>query len=101
MAVQKERKEKKGSTLDSLIRVATIVLFAVLVAFFIKTQTDIEHMESQLGDINELVEHQRLVNKDLELSLKSDDTYLERAAREKLDYAHPEERVFVDASGVK
>ncbi|MEG2086838.1 MAG: septum formation initiator family protein [Angelakisella sp.] len=84
-----------------MIRIVMVLLLGVLVAFFIKTQADVENMEQQLQSINQQVEHQRLVNKDLELSLRSSDEYLKRTAREKLDYAHPEERVFIDASGVK
>lgn len=101
MGKQKEKKENKRSSVDALIRVLTVLLFAVLVAFFVKTQADIEQMEAQLGELDEQVVQQQLANKDLELSLRDDQEYLERAAREKLDYAHPEERVFVDASGVK
>lgn len=100
-AAAKEKKEKKHSSIDVLIQVAMIVLFAVLVAFFIRTQVDVESMETQLGSITQQVEQQRLLNKDLELSLRDNNHYLERTAREKLDYAHPEERVFVDVSGVK
>lgn len=100
MAKQKEKKENGRSSVDGLIRVLTVLLFAVLVAFFVKTQADIERMESQLGELDEQVVQQQLVNKDLELNLRDNQEYLERAAREKLDYAHPEERVFVDASGV-
>lgn len=84
-----------------MIRVLAVFLFVVLVAFFVKTQTDVDNMEAQLMDITQMVEGQRLKNKDLELSLRDNQEYLERTAREKLDYAHPEERVFVDASGVK
>lgn len=101
MRYAKEKKIKKNSSVDSLIRVMVFLLFAILIAFFVKTQSDVERMESQLLDITQKVEHQRLVNKDLELSLRDDEEYLERAAREKLDYAHPEERVFIDASGIK
>ncbi|MEG1778067.1 MAG: septum formation initiator family protein [Angelakisella sp.] len=96
-----QKKEKKRSSLDTLIQVMTIVLFAILVGFFIKTQTGVDIMEEKLSEVTEQVEHQRLVNKDLELTLRDNEEFLERTAREKLEYAHPEEKVFVDASGVK
>lgn len=95
------KSEKRRSSLDNLIRVMTVVLFALLVGFFIKTQADVDRMEETLTSVTNQVEHQRLVNKDLELTLRDNEAFLERAAREKLDYAHPEERVFIDASGVK
>lgn len=98
---RRDKTEKRRSSLDGLIRVMTVVLFAVLVGFFIKTQADVDRMEERLADVTQQVEHQRLMNKDMELTLRDDKAFLERAAREKLDYAHPEERVFIDASGVK
>lgn len=101
MAEYKAKKEKNKSSIDRLVSIITALLFVVLVAFFIKTQADIESMEGSLNEITAQVEHQRLVNRDLELSLLDDNEYLKRTAREKLDYAHPEERVFIDASGVK
>ena len=56
-------------------------------------------MQQQLVAMEEQVELQRLKNKDAKLSLREDSSTLERTAREKLDYAHPDERVFVDISG--
>ena len=56
-------------------------------------------MQQQLVAMEEQVELQRLKNKDAKLSLREDSNTLERTAREKLDYAHPDERVFVDISG--
>lgn len=101
MLIMGHKSEKRHSSLDTIIRVMTVVLFAVLVGFFIKTQADVDSMEETLAGVTAQVEHQRLVNKDLELTLRDDEEFLERAAREKLDFAHPEERVFIDASGVK
>lgn len=97
----KKNKEKRASSLNSLLRVLTVVLFGVLVAFFVKTQADIDQMEEQLRQTELQVIQQKIYNQDLEMTLQDQQTLLERTAREKLDYAHPEERVFEDASGVK
>ncbi|MCI9194786.1 MAG: hypothetical protein HFF14_04355 [Angelakisella sp.] len=64
-----------------------------------KTKLDVAQMQQQLVAMEEQVELQRLKNKDAKLSLREDSSTLERTAREKLDYAHPDERVFVDISG--
>lgn len=87
--------------MDTILKVLTLVLLVVLVAFFVRTQADVESMEDQLAVLTEQTERARLENKDMEYSLRDEQKYLERTAREKEDFAHPEERVFVDASGVK
>ena len=87
------RKERANPfSINSLLKFACIFLGILLVIYFVKTQLDMIEMQEQ-------VELQRLRNKDAELSLREDDETMERAAREKLDYAHPDERIFVDISG--
>ena len=95
------KKDNKKTSLDTIIGFLTMLFAVILVVFFMKTQGDISRMEEELLDVEKMVEHQRLVNKDLEITLREEDSYFERMAREKLDYAHPEERVFIDASGAK
>lgn len=87
--------------MDAILKILTVVLMVVLVAFFFKTQADVEGMETELSLLTEQTERTRLENKDMEYSLRDEQKHLERTARENADYAHPEERVFVDASGVK
>lgn len=87
--------------MDAILKVLTMVLLVVLVAFFFKTQADVEGMEADLNQLTEQTERTRLENKDMEYSLRDEQKHLERTARENADFAHPEERVFVDASGVK
>ncbi len=86
---------------NRLLKLLTLVLLLSLVIYCVKTQRDIAAMRGKLDAVQQQVEQQRLVNKDLELSLRRDDSYMERSARENLDYAHPEERVYVDTSGAK
>ena len=93
--------ERKPSpfSINSLLRLACVLLTILFVVYFVKTRLDIVEMQEQLMAMEEQVELQRLKNKDAQLSLREDEDTLERAAREKLDYAHPDERVFVDISG--
>ena len=94
------RKERANPfSINSLLKFACIFLGILLAVYFVKTRLDIVEMQEQLVEMHQLVELQRLKNKDAELSLRDDDETMERAAREKLDYAHPDERVFVDISG--
>ena len=58
------------------------------------TKKQIEALEAQ-------VEEQKLINKDMELMLRDQEAYMERSARENLDYADPEEEVYVDISGAE
>lgn len=93
--------KKKSSSGDKVMSVITIAMAAVLVFYFMSIQRDINIMEEQLLKAEYSVEHQRLVNQDLELILRDEEGYYDRTAREKLGYAHPTEHVFVDASGAK
>lgn len=86
-------------SINSLLRIACILLCVLFAVYFVKTRLDISAMQEQLVAMEEQVELQRLRNRDVELALREDDGTMERAAREKLDYAHPDERVFVDISG--
>ena len=95
------KKEKKKISVDSMISLLTLGFTVILIVFFMKTQTDIGRMEQELEEMEAVAEHQRLVNEDLEIILREEEVYYERMAREKLDYAHPKEHVFIDASGAK
>lgn len=86
-------------SINSLLRIACVLLCILFAVYFVKTRLDIAAMQEQLLAMEEQVELQRLKNRDVELALREDDETMERAAREKLDFAHPDERVFVDISG--
>ena len=94
------RKERENPfSINSLLKFACVFLGILFAVYFVKTRLDIQEMQEQLAGMHQQVELQRLKNKDAELSLREDDETMERAAREKLDFAHPDERIFVDISG--
>lgn len=95
----KQARRSNPFSINSLLRVACILLCVLFAVYFVKTKLDIAAMQERLTAMEEQVELQRLKNRDAELALREDDDTMERAAREKLDYAHPDERVFVDISG--
>ena len=86
-------------SINSLLKFACFFLTLLFIVYFVKTKLDIVKMQDELAAMEQQVELQRLKNKDAELSLREDDETMERTAREKLDYAHPDERIFVDISG--
>ena len=47
------------------------------------------------------VEDQLLENQELRslLDMRQDEKYIERVARDRLDYAYPDEKVYIDISG--
>ncbi len=99
--MKKKKAESKGFSYNFILKMVILVLCIVLVAYFVKTRMEITAIQNELADLEEQIETQKLINKDARLALREDENYMERAAREKLDYAHPEERVFVDVSGMK
>ena len=95
-ALGKRNRKTNPFSINSLLRFACVFLCVLFAVYFVKTKLDVAQMQQQLVA---KVELQRLKNKDAKLSLREDSSTLERTAREKLDYAHPDERVFVDISG--
>lgn len=94
-----KNKRKTRSSFDWVLGLVCIVLMFLLLVTYLKGKADIARMEQQIDAAKQAVEEQRLVNKDLEFSLRQDEMFLERTARDKLNYAYPEERVFIDSSG--
>lgn len=99
MAKAKNKPEK--SRLDSLLKLIILVLLALFVFIFVKTKINIADMQKQIEALEAQVEEQKLINKDMELMLRNQEAYMERSARENLDYADPEEEVYVDISGAE
>ena len=94
-------KAAKSFGYNSVLKIIVLVLLLVLVVYFIRARMEIADIQNELANLEEQIETQKLINKDARLALREDSSYMERAAREKLDYANPEERVFVDASGIR
>ena len=95
----KQGRRANPFSINSLLKAACVLLCILFAVYFVKTRLDVAEMQQRLVAMEEQVELQRLKNRDVQLALREDDETMERAAREKLDYAHPDERVFVDISG--
>ena len=88
--------------MGSLIaKLAVVVMSAYLLVSLISGQLQVSQKRAQLEEMSAKVEVLAQQNAELERLMSTDDenAYIERMAREKLGYARPEERIFVDISG--
>ena len=131
----KERARDNHFSINSLLKIACILLFLIFVVCFVKTRLDVTRMQQEIVEMDQKVEQKEKEYRDMLYNLlpkegsedKQEETEaegqvdqseqsevqdegngsdsqqyedaMERAAREKLGYAYPDERVFVDISG--
>ncbi len=95
-------KRNKKPRMTTLLGIAA---FLCIIGYFtytiVVTQISIAQKEQELELISARVEAQQIENDELAGVVESDDeaAYMERIAREKLGYAMPGERFYVDMSG--
>ena len=91
-------RKKKKSMILRLLLIAVVVYVAVS---FVQLQLDLSEKRLELASVEKAVTEQLLENQELEamLTARQEDDYIEWVARERLDYAFPDEKVFVDISG--
>ena len=95
-----KRKKQRGSL---LLKLAIFAFAAYVVFALVNQQVQINEKSQELADLQEQVETQKIKNEDMKHALNADEEetkeYIERVAREDLDYAKPGERVFVNIAG--
>ena len=95
-----KNKKKKNSF---LLRIAVLAFAVYIVTAFVSQQMQISEKQQQLATMQKQIEVQQLQNDDIRHALSSgkvaSDDYIERVARENLDYAKSGERVFVNIAG--
>ena len=97
-----EKKQKHAPLLPRvLLRAGLVLIGGYLVAGLVFNQVDIAAKQKELQDLENQLEQQRQQNDELERVLESgsDLEIIERVARDKLGYAKPNERVFIDVTG--
>lgn len=97
-----EKKQKRAPLLPrSFLRAGLVLIGGYLVAGLVFNQVDIAAKQKKLQDLENQLEQQRQQNDELERVLESgsDQEIIERVARDKLGYAKPNERVFIDVTG--
>ena len=99
MRVLKAKKEKKSF----LLRFAILVFAVYAAVALVNQQMQISEKRRQLAQLKQEIRIQEIKNDDLKHALNSGENaspdYIERVAREGLDYAKPGERVFVNIAG--
>ncbi|HEX3038303.1 MAG TPA: septum formation initiator family protein [Oscillospiraceae bacterium] len=99
MKVIKKKKQKSSI----LLRIAIFAFAAYFVVALINQQVQISDKRQQLRAVQQQLHVQELKNDDIKHALSTganqNSDYIERVARQELDYAKPGERVFVNISG--
>lgn len=97
-AVSKRKKEK--SQLSIIVLCAIVLVMLLMIVNLLQSRSAIRECRQQLESIKMQCESQELENIALEdLMNNSDAEYIERKAREELDYVLPGERVYIVRSG--
>lgn len=97
-----EKRQKRAPLLPRFfLRAGLVLIGGYLVAGLVFNQVDIAAKQKELQDLENQLEQQRQQNDELERVLESgsDAEIIERVARDKLGYAKPNERVFIDVTG--
>lgn len=92
---------KKTSRKNLIFRICIFAFVAYAAVLLIDLQVTLASRKQELLDLQEKYEVRRIANKELELQLQQgmNEEYIERIAREKLDYVAPDEKVYIDISG--
>ena len=95
------RPKRKKSRKSLVFKVVIFAFVAYAAMLLIDMQVTLAGRRQQLNELNNKYEIQRIANKELERHLAQDvdDEYIERIAREKLDYVAPDEKMYIDISG--
>lgn len=95
--------EKRRPKKSVLLHAAVFVLAAYMLVALINQQIEIREKRQQLDASRRQIQIQEIQNEDLKhaFSTGADDSsdYIERKAREELNYAKPGERVFINIAG--
>ncbi len=84
-----------------LLRVGVALIGAYLVVGMVFNQVEIASKRQQLETVQQQLAAQQAQNDEISRVLESgsDEEIIERVARDKMGYAKPNERVFVDVTG--
>lgn len=95
------RKKKNKASSSVFARIGAVCLVAYLGITLVASQVDIMVKKQELAAVQESVSRQQIDNTELQRLIASGDemAYIERIAHDKLGYAAPSERVFIDISG--
>lgn len=94
------KREKPKNKKSLILRLAVIAFVAYIAVMLIHMQLQIGRSQASLAEINAKLQRQQSTNAEIDRVLaQNDGTYKESIARDKLGYAKPNERVYINASG--
>ena len=93
------KKRKRKSSF--FVKVVTFCFIVCAAVAFIQTQSDVVSKRRELAALEESIKLQQASNDEVKRILDGGTNleYIERIAREKLGYAYPDEKIFIDRSG--
>ena len=96
----REKTEKKQNS-NLLLRLGCLAAIAYLAITLVVSQVDIMVKRQQLDALQDSILRQQQQNTELQRLIASGDemAYIEQIAHDKLGFAAPDERVFIDITG--
>lgn len=93
-----KRRKRRANWLMRLIMLCTVICVAVSL---ISMQVEVTSKRRDLAALEREIYRQEMENAEIKRILDggTDREYIERVARDKLGYAYPDERIFIDRSG--
>ncbi|MEE1075852.1 MAG: hypothetical protein UHY68_01125 [Acutalibacteraceae bacterium] len=100
---RKKKKRKQVKRIDLIIYLTTIALVSYAVVSLISQNSIINKRTAELEEINNQIIIEEVKNEEINDILNSSKSenaaYIEKTAREDLDYAYKDERIFINISG--
>ena len=96
-----KRRRRRFLTPAAALRLVIAAVCVYLLVALICVQMDIVSKRQQLDNITAQVQAQQAANQELQRTVDAGDeaAYMERVARDKLGYAYPGEKVYIDMAG--
>ncbi len=95
------KKRAKPARRNIILRLCVLAVSATAMVALLNMQAEIDKRGMQVEVMRQRNETQRMLNKELRRQIEAglDDETVERIARERFDYAYPDEIIFIDISG--
>ncbi len=99
ITLQRQKKNKKKG-LSAFVRIGVLCLAFYFVISILQLRDEIAEKQLRMSELDTLIEEQTVINDALRDQIENGvtDEYIASVAREKLGYAMPGERVFIDSS---
>lgn len=95
-----DKLKKHEFTKSDLVFMGVVTALVIFVFVMLQSFASISEKKAEYDEIDRKYNEQMLMNAEMQSLLEeSDEEYIERVAREKLDMVYPGERVFISSSG--